>query len=89
MHFQGDLHGHEQVLHRARNDDAGGINLVDAGVGAVQPARALVAAHLALDVQLQMLDQSLLPQVAEIEHVVIIVAIRLRRLRRRARLSIP
>ena len=52
-HLAGHLHDGNDVLDRPRDDDAQRLDLVDAGVGAVELARSDVEADLAGDVLAQ------------------------------------
>src|SRR5260370_309209 len=57
VHFYGDLHGGHQVGDVPRDNHAQRLDLVDAGVGAVESARGGIEANLALDMAAQMLGQ--------------------------------
>ena len=57
VHLGGDLHGGDEVLGGLRDDDAERLDLVDAGVGAVELRRAGVEADLAANVLAEMLGQ--------------------------------
>src|SRR5437764_21050 len=58
VHLKSDLHAGHQVGNAPRNNHAQRLNLIDAGVGAVELARSRIKANLALDMTPQMLGQS-------------------------------
>src|SRR5262249_14954014 len=59
VHFKGDLDGGMEILKSTRNDDAERLDLVDAGVGAVELTTGAVEADLALEMAVQMLGERL------------------------------
>src|SRR5262249_31035429 len=68
LHLGGDLDRGAHVLDGARDDHAERLDLVDAGVGAVQPARGGVEAHLAGEVLAQVLAEGQALQLGEVDH---------------------
>jgi hypothetical protein len=73
-HLAGDLDRGDEVVGRARDDDAERLDLVDAGVGAVEAARQGVEADLAGQVLAQVAGQGFALQVGECGHGVIVPA---------------
>ena len=57
VHFYRDLHGGHQVGDVPRDNHAQRLDLVDAGVGAVEPPRSGIETNLSLDMGPQMLGQ--------------------------------
>ena len=72
LHLAGDLHGGNEVGHGARNDDAERLDLVNAGVGAVELARSEVETHFALQMLAQVLRQGAAAQFKEFCHASIV-----------------
>jgi hypothetical protein len=66
MMILGDLHDNVNVFHGARNHDAERLDLINAGVRAVEPPRGLIEADFALNRLLEMSGEGLALQFAEV-----------------------
>ncbi len=74
VHLGGDLHGGDDVLGGLRDDDAERLDLVDAGVGAVEAARGEVEADLAGQVLAQVAGEVVAAEFGEVGHGACIVS---------------
>ena len=68
VHFGGDLHGRDDVFGGFGDDDAERLDLIDAGVGAVEAARGDVEADFAGEVLAQVTGQAVAAEVGEVGH---------------------
>ena len=74
LQLGGDLHRGRQVVGRLRHDDAKRLDLVEAGVGGVEPARGVVKANLTGNVPAQVTDQGIPADGGEVGHGGILAA---------------
>ena len=68
VHFGRDLHGRDDVFGGFGQDDAERFDLVDAGVGAVEAARADVEADFAGEVLAQVAGEAVAAEFGEVGH---------------------
>ena len=66
VHFAGDLHGDMDILDGSRDDNAQRLDSIDAGIGAVEPARGLIETYLALQMLAQVAGERFAFQLSEV-----------------------
>ena len=72
MHLGGNLYGGDDVLHGPRNHHTKRLDLIDAGVGAVQPAVSRIEADFTSDMLAKVPNENGTLELSDIRHVGIV-----------------